>query len=114
MKLTLLILIFGLLACNRQEKFNKKDWTKREDFFPCSCRQYMIDDLKKNYKLVGISKKELIKLLGQPDQADSLIISYELIVDYGSDIDPIYTKSLNFRIDSNNNILNFKITEWKK
>nr|WP_294900487.1 hypothetical protein [uncultured Pedobacter sp.] len=114
MKLTILILIFGLLGCNRQIKFDKKAWTTKDDFFPCTCRQYMIEDLKENYKLTGINEKDLIKILGQPDQTDSSIISYQLIVDYDNDIDPTYTKTLTFKVDTNKTISNFEITEWKK
>jgi len=114
MKWTFLIIVFGLLACNQQIKFDKKAWSTKEDFFPCACRQYMIEDLKRNYKLTGINEKELIKILGEPDQIDTSIISYELIVEYGNNIDPIYTKTLNFKVDTNKNILNFEIAEWKR
>ncbi|WP_316768159.1 hypothetical protein [Pedobacter frigiditerrae] len=74
----------------------------------------MVEDLKKNYKLTGISDRQLIKLLGKPDSIDTSIISYELIVDYGYDIDPIYIKSLDFKVDSNKNVMNFEIKEWKR
>ncbi|WP_316785316.1 hypothetical protein [Pedobacter frigiditerrae] len=114
MKWTFLIVVFFILACNRQIKFDKKDWATREDMFPCACREFMVEDLKKNYKLTGISEKQLIKLLGKPDLIDTSIISYELIVDYGYDIDPIYIKSLDFKVDSNKNVINFEIKEWKK
>jgi hypothetical protein len=60
--------------------------------FPPRDREKMLRDLFSNYKLVGIKYSDLTKLLGTPDNGDSVSVSYEIELDYGFDIDPIYSK----------------------
>jgi hypothetical protein len=39
---------------------------------------------------------------------------YPIITDYGSDIDPIYTKSLVLYLNKDSIITHYKVEEWKK
>jgi hypothetical protein len=96
-----------------QIKFDKRKWRTKDDMkFPF--RDKMLKDLTTNYKLVGLKHNEIINLLGEPNFSDSSSFAYQLIEDYGSDIDPVYTKNLDFEFNQDSIITAFKIEEWKK
>jgi len=111
---TLLILALGLASCDHQIKFDKNAWSTKNDIFPCECRERMMEDLTKNHKLVGLKNNELMKILGTPDLKQDLNIQYNLVIDYGSDIDPIHTKTLLFKLNSDSTVKDYKISEWHK
>jgi hypothetical protein len=103
----------AFVAC--QEKFDKIKWqTKEYPEAPPESRKRMLHDLTANYKLKGLRKTELTDLLGEPNYADDSTISYLVEEDYGTDIDPIYTKFLRFTLDRDSTIVGFKVDEWKK
>ena len=109
-------LIFFLLSCdNKQIKFDKNKWNEQTDpLFPSSYRPKMLKDLTSNYKLAGFKYSQLIALLGIPDNKDSSSLSYKIVVDYGHDIDPVYTKNLDFIFSKDSIITSVKVNEWKK
>jgi hypothetical protein len=74
----------------------------------------MLKDLTTNYKLVGITYSELVSVLGVPDNKDSSSLTYKIVVDYGMDIDPVYTKNLDFIFSDDSIITSLKVIEWKK
>ena len=110
----LLILVLALASCDNQMAFDKKAWRTKDDIFPRKCRERMIEDLTKNYKLIGLKNSELTKLLGTPDREQDLNIEYYLAIDYGSDIDPISTKTLSFSLNSDSRVKDYQIEEWNK
>ena len=57
---------------------------------------------------------DLIKLVGTPNGSDSSSITYLIEIDYGFDIDPIYSKDLYFFISKDSVVTSYKIEEWKK
>lgn len=74
----------------------------------------MVTDLTKNYKLVGLSCKELKDLLGEPESYisnDSNTYCYDIDVRYGNDIGPVYLKVLKFNFNTHSTILSFRIEE---
>lgn len=116
-----IILLVGcqiFISCNdgyRQVKFEKIKWSEQLDpLFPSGYRLKMLEDLTKNYKLKGLKYSELIELLGIPDAKDSISLSYKIVVDYQKEIDPVYTKDLEFAFSKDSIITSFKINEWKK
>jgi hypothetical protein len=115
-----IILLIGIsffLSCNgdRAMKFDKNKWNEQADpLFPSVYRPKMLTDLTTNYKLKGLKYSELIELLGIPDSKDSSSLSYKIIVDYGHDIDPVYTKDLDFTFSKDSIITAVKVNEWKK
>jgi hypothetical protein len=114
-KRLLLIALIGLFSCKdfEQIKFDKGKWRTKDDMeFPY--RNKMLKDLTTNYKLVGLKHSEIIELLGEPNFSDSSSFAYQVIEDYGSDIDPVYTKNLDFEFSKDSMITAFKIEEWKK
>ena len=111
----LLISLFS--TCNNEIKFDKVKWDEQPDLvFTPPYRKKMLKDLTTNHKLVGLKYLEIISLLGAPNFQDSATASfgYDIIINYGSDVDPIYTKTLNFTISKDSVIISFKVNEWKK
>ncbi len=115
--LTFVGLSFLMFSCsdNKQVKFDKNKWNERADpAFPPPYRSKMIQDLTTNHKLVGLKYSQLIELLGEPNFNDSTSLVYTIIVDYGHDIDPVYTKNLDFTFSKDSILTSFKVDEWKK
>lgn len=113
--LLLFITLTLLFSCKNlgQIKFDKGKWITKDDMeFPY--RNKMLKDLTTNYKLVGLKHNEIINLLGEPNYSDSSSFAYQVIEDYGSDIDPVYTKNLDFEFKKDSLITALKIAEWKK
>jgi hypothetical protein len=110
-----ILLLFTLFSCQRKDKFDKHKWAKVEDLMTFPFRKYMLDDLVQNQKLKGRTYHQLIELLGPPQvKLDSALqVAYDIDVDYGSDIDPVYTKTL-FIVFTNDTIVkSFEVKEWK-
>ena|ERR1700694_2529625 len=115
---SLLIATILAISCSnssKEIKFDKSKWNEQTDpLFPSTYRSKMITDLTTNHKLVGLKYDQLIQLLGIPDNKDSNSLSYKIIVDYGHDIDPVYTKDLDFTFSKDSVITSYKVNEWKK
>lgn len=87
--------LITLYSCTDRSKvaFNKKGWSAKEDWdYPE--RESMVDDLVKNHQIKGAGYKEVVQLLGEPQGKDSSTVFYQVIMDFKSDIDPVYTKNL--------------------
>jgi len=111
----ILLFLFALIlfSCNRQIKFDKSKWQTKDDM-EYSYRDNMLKDLTTNYKLSGLKYSEIINLLGQPQIEDSTSLAYQIIIKYGNDIDPVYTKYFNLTFSKDSIIKSFEIKEWKK
>ena len=105
-----------LFSCQKKQKFDKEKWTEVADLMSFPNRKYMIDDLIKNYKFKGKKYSEIVELLNQPQsKLDSTReIYYDIDVDYGFDIDPIYSKTLSITFDKDTFVKNFEVQVWKK
>ncbi len=114
--LIFLSLVLTLFSCKRHEKFDKVKWAEVGDAMTFPNRKYMIDDLVKNYQLKGKKYSEIIQLLNEPQSKldSTLQVFYDVDIDYGSDIDPIYTKTLSLAFDKDTIVKNFEVREWKK
>lgn len=111
----ILYIMMSIIFVSCQEKFDKVKWrTKEYPDAPPESRKRMIQDLTTNYKLKGLKKTELTDLLGEPNYADDTTFSYLIEEDYGTDIDPVYTKFLQFNLGRDSTIIDFKVNEWKK
>lgn len=115
-KFLAVIVLLVLFSCqdNEQIKFEKIKWVEQSDpSGPSPYRQKMIMDLTTNYKLTDIKYFQLIELLGIPDCKDSVSLSYKIVVDYGNDIDPVFTKDLEFKFSRDSIIKSFQIKIWE-
>jgi hypothetical protein len=115
--ITVLIFCHYLFSCNNlyERKFDKNQWLECDEieFTP---RDEMYKDLIKNYQLKGLTYQKLIHLLGKPvtNIKDSTgKIYYPVLVKYGT-IDPIQTIYLEFSINKDSVIKDFKVNEWEK
>jgi hypothetical protein len=116
LKFIFLILSVLLISCERT-KFDTIGWSEKDDLGSYPKRESMLEDLTENYKLKGIKYKELIELLGLPENysdEENNTISYNIETDYGFNIDPTYSKDLKILITKDSLIESYKIVEWKK
>ena len=67
---TVLILIICvlLIACKNEIKFDKVGWTVKGDINSYPNRDRMLNDLIKNQKLVGLTYRQLIINIGEPEK----------------------------------------------
>lgn len=82
--LSVIICGIGLRGKISGEKFDSYKWktTKLENENDFSLRWDMMNSLRNNYKLVGMSKSEIIKLLGKPDSSFSTPKTFRYFLGY--------------------------------
>ena len=107
----LLTLTALLFSCGKfsHEKFNSKKW-KTENLNSennWNLRWSMMNDLRNNYQIKGLTKKEIIELLGTPENVINNQFSYFL----GYSGTGINTGTLSLTFDENNKVINFVVTE---
>lgn len=104
-----------LLSCQgcMDMRFEQQRWQLREDIeYPY--RNRMLSDLIGNYRLKGCKHDELIQRLGMPDFSESNSITYKIVEDYGTDIDPVYTKNLVLDFNRDSIVTGIRVEEWHK
>lgn len=115
--LSFLIIILIFVSCKQEQiKFNQSQWNTPDDI-DYNHRELMIEDLSKNYLTHGMKFVDIEKLLGKnqlSDEKDSLQLQYEIYTYYGSDIDPIETKTLIINFCADSTLTNIWINHWGK
>ena len=114
---TLLFICVLLFGCESDVKFDNTKWLQTNDLQQYPYRSSMLKDLTSNYKLKGLSYSQLIELIGELQKnlvTDSMQIYYPILTDYGSDIDPVHTISLEIVLNKDSIVNDYKIEEWKK
>lgn len=111
------IVFFGiLLSCGPGEKkFDKSTWNQRADIFYAN-RESMVRDLMDNHLHIGMSYTELTELIGKPENYANMkpdVVAYEIMVDYGWDIDPVEGKTLVISLSKDSTITGYKLEHWK-
>jgi hypothetical protein len=112
----ILLLMAGCLpgSC-QQQTFDKAAWCTREEAgWPPVARESMLDDLMRKHTLTGLRYKELINLCGEPDGIERDTAYYNIVVDYGIDIDPVYVKNLKFVFSKDSLTTGVSVSEWRK
>jgi hypothetical protein len=109
-------LLLFLISCKNEMKFDKAAWnmSATDPISSSPFREKMLIDLTTNYTLKGLKYNQLVEFLGIPNTVDSSSLSYNLDINYGSDIDPVYAKYLEFQFSKDSVITSFKIEEWKE
>ncbi|WP_264509644.1 hypothetical protein [Flavobacterium sp. N1719] len=89
MRKFILLLLICLSACHPFQKFDSTKWKNSCIDGFCNDREPMVNDLIQNHLNVGLSKKEIIDFLGQPNYIDEKknTYSYEIFIAYCG-IDP--------------------------
>ena len=69
-----------------------------------------------NHRLKGLTYKQLIDLLGEPEKykdEEPNTATYNIVTDYGGDIDPVYVKNLEVKFSTDSIVKNVSINEIK-
>ncbi len=105
----------GLLTnCKNDQPFNSELWKKKGlDWQITEFREVMVSDLLNSDTLTGLSKSELIQLLGEPELVERNKFIYLVREKYDWDIDPTYIKNLVIEIDSLEGVVDYQIEQYK-
>ena len=107
-------LVVTILLYSCEKKFEKVGWSDFTDpGFPPADRQSMLNDLLLSHTLTGMRYSDIIALLGRPDHEDSTHLTYKIEVDYGFDIDPVYTRDLIMMMDNDSVVTSIEVREWR-
>jgi hypothetical protein len=109
----ILLIILLVISCNRVNniKFEKSNWLKKDETGLYIYRNSMLSDLVVNHKLKGLTYKQLINLIGKPENIYSIQnIYYEIQTKY-SGIDINYKKTLEFSLNNDSIIVDFKVVQ---
>lgn len=117
LKVIILLISIFLISCKqKQVKFEQNKWKTRNDI-DYNHRELMIQDLKQNYLKPEMKYNDVEKLLGEnynERSEDSIQLQYEIYTDFGTDIDPVETKTFIVNFNSDSVFINAKIDHWSK
>ncbi|MES2589417.1 MAG: hypothetical protein V4622_10585 [Bacteroidota bacterium] len=111
-----LILIISLFSCSRNVEYNKELWDVKNDGFYYSNREFMLDDLINNYHLKGKHIKELNEIFNNvvvDTFENHYRISFNIVTDYGWNIDPVYTKDLILELNKDSIVKSVEVFEHR-
>ncbi len=119
---TLLLLSLCLASCDQSKPFEKDGWQKKFDGdYPN--RDAMVQDLLDNHKLTGLTTRSITELLGEENRTDLVerpkterrnYMTYQVLEDFGWDIDPVHTKYLVLEFNDDSVVTNTELLEWKQ
>jgi len=110
--LTVLVVItMALSACGKKAKFDRKIWNDGDGLsFPE--RDAMLEDLLKNHKLKGLSYKQAIQLLHEPQRNSYTDKSFQYeIIRKMDGLDTVFAKTLTLYLSKDSIVTDFKVTE---
>lgn len=115
-KILTLFTIILFSSCGVKEiEFDKSKWNKKFDGF-YEYRENMVEDLLQNHLKKGMDYQKVIELLGEPVNSQNNKtneISYEIMVDYGWNIDPMEGKVLYIEFDKDSIVVGLKLEHWE-
>ncbi len=115
-KILTIITLIQLSSCGVKEmEFEKSKWNERFDGF-YEYRENMVQNLMESHLKKGMDLKNVIELLGEPGNYQNEKpneITYEIMVDYGWNIDPMEGKELYIEFDKDSTVTDFRLEHWK-
>jgi len=93
----------GRITHERFDSDKWKNWTESETEW--SLRWDMMNSLRNNYKLKGMTKDEIIGLLGEPESKTEVEFGYYL----GYSKRGINTGRLTIKFDKNNTVIDYSV-----
>lgn len=118
----LILLSFCLNSCDRSIPFEKNDWQKKFDGdYPN--HDAMVQDLLNHHKLIGLTTRAVTELLGEEDRIELVerpkaegrnYMTYQVLEDFGGDIDPVHTKHLVLEFNEDSVVTKVDLLEWKR
>jgi hypothetical protein len=112
----LILLCTFISSCNditRSEKFDSVKW-KQYNEVDGPDRDLMAEDLLKNYKLIGLSNRQMLQLLGAPANYTDTTKTYYVLTEEYDSIDPVSGKNLIITFSKDSIITHAQIKEWHK
>lgn len=105
------------VACNGAKMavpFDQQAWLSAKVEPASVDRLRMIQGLENQYQLKGMTKEQVLSLLGPNDFADLPPgkIGYSLSREFNGDIDPVQGKNLIFELNNENVVVNWGIESW--
>ncbi len=102
----LILIGFALRGNITHEKFDSEKWKKwKESETEWTMRWDMMNSLRNNYELKGMTKAEIIELLGKPARENNSVFSYSL----GPSKRGINYGYLELLFDEMGKVINFKV-----
>lgn len=83
----------------------------------------MVQDLLDNHTLVGLTTRSVTEFLGEEDRVELVekpktggrrYMTYQVLEDFGWDIDPVHTKYLVLEFGEDSIVTKAELLEWKK
>jgi hypothetical protein len=112
----LVLITLLLFACTQHKTFDKRGWQERGDLGLYPNRSAMLKALTSHYRLKGLSYKQLVDSLGESEgfsDTKANTAYYNIVTDYGKDIDPVYVKNLIITLDADSVVSSVGIEEIK-
>jgi len=115
-KIFIISFLLLISSCGINEiEFEKSKWNESFDGF-YEYRENMVSDLIENHLQKGMSYKNVIDLLGEPANYNNIKpneIVYEIMVDYGWNIDPMEGKDLYLEFGKDSTLINSRLEHWE-
>jgi len=112
-----IVIACALVSCGKhQMEFDKSKWNKSFDGV-YEYRERMVNDLMENHIVEGMSYAQLVDLMGQPENYGNVkpnTIGYEIMVDYGWNIDPVEGKTLFLELSQDSMVVDYKLDHWNR
>jgi hypothetical protein len=106
-----------LTSCGQNEVvFDSCKWSQKDDIVYVY-RENMVRDLMENHLEKDMTYEEVIKLLDTPEDYQNLpknTICYEIMIDYGRNIDPQRWKNLYIEFTCDSTLFSFRLEEWTR
>ena len=103
-------MVLIISSCDSRQNFDSDKWKQKGvDWWMTDFREKMIDDLIQSDTLIGLNRKEVIDLLGQPKSDNEKELVYLIREKYGTDIDPEYISNLHIEFDDQGHVIKCKI-----
>jgi hypothetical protein len=109
--IVLAFLGMALSACGKKAKFDRRMWNDGDGLsFPE--RDAMLEDLLKNQKLKGLTYKQAIQLLHEPQRNSYTGKSFQYeIIRKMDGFDTVFAKTLTLYLNKDSVVTDFKVTE---
>jgi hypothetical protein len=110
------IFLYLLNCVNKEMNFNKAKWNAQTGGF-YKYRENMVNDLMKTYLRKGMTYVQVTELIGIPEnniKVNENTVVYEIMQNFGTDIDPIETKYLKIEITKDSLVKSYILEHWKK
>ena len=103
-------MVLIISSCDSRQNFDSDKWKQKGvDWWATDFREKMVDDLIHSDTLIGMNRKEVIELLGQPKAEKERKLEYLIREKFGTDIDPEYISNLQIEFDNKGYVLKCKI-----